>query len=653
MKSKKKLLVLTSIALLGGMVSGCSNVGGNNNSNTDGTISASESASTEDIIQVDGDVYTISSTDKTLSYAAVNEVVDLDEYYEVIMDDEASTVTHKFSVICADPNLVIDGHKIKGTAIGEYRIRLAVNDKNKYITFSVKSEYNIELIDFLKTFEDSDGKNYRIDLGTYNKNTKRFGYENYTIIHNENYAAAFDATDPGAVDEETGESNSFILANLSDGNGYMGYFNKDGVPEFEYGKMSIDNYYIMGSMILDGTAFTSVFDEITGEETLVGDAIQAKTFLNYGMSNLVENYGYSENSFYVLDLVDGDKDGVKDTLYAKITIDGTSTSGVAFTDEEWCTVKISKVGSCTWDSLEKARADASYIPQKINVSEITTAFSNLTTNNNYTTTMNLYACDSTGKVIAPDDVVDYSSMYLLTGNKDTITEVHTVTKSAEIDAKAYVGGELKAKKAYWVEDDGKAYIGTYQKKNADGKEETTKTADTDDYDAMLGMMTYTAANVDTKTISDAIWKKKSVEGDVITYSGNIGDNTKDDGQTNGFFAGLFDQMFCLSYKDSEGGTNYVGFGTYMTMDGTVQYQSGDTCSYTVSSGYEEATVNTATNEITIKALIYLPFKDIDQPYMMCEYIISDVGTTTNDFSSYNVASTETSGDSSSETSEAQ
>ena len=649
MKSKKKLLVLTSIALLGGMVSGCSNVGGNNNSNTDGTISASESASTEDIIQVDGDVYTISSTDKTLSYAAVNEVVDLDEYYEVIMDDEASTVTHKFSVICADPNLVIDGHKIKGTAIGEYRIRLAVNDKNKYITFSVKSEYNIELIDFLKTFEDSDGKNYRIDLGTYNKNTKRFGYENYTIIHNENYAAAFDATDPGAVDEETGESNSFILANLSDGNGYMGYFNKDGVPEFEYGKMSIDNYYIMGSMILDGTAFTSVFDEITGEETLVGDAIQAKTFLNYGMSNLVENYGYSENSFYVLDLVDGDKDGVKDTLYAKVTVDGTSTSGVAFTDEEWCTVKISKVGSCTWDSLEKARTDASYIPQKVNVSEITTAFSNLTTNNNYTTTMNLYACDSTGKVIAPDDVVDYSSMYLLTGNKDTITEVHTVTKSAEIDAKAYVGGELKAKKAYWIEDDGTAYIGTYQKANEDGDEETTKTADTSDYAQMLSMMAITATSVNTSTIGDAIWKKRSVDGDVITFSGNIGDNTKDDGQTNGFFAGLFDQLFCLGYKS---GNDKIGFGTYMTMDGNVQYQSGDTCSYTVSSSYEEVKVNTATNEISIKALIYLPFSDVEQPYMMCEYIISDVGTTTNDFSGYvnSVIEADTSSETSGDTS---
>ena len=648
MKSKKKLLVLTSIALLGGLVSGCSNVGGNNSSNSEGTTSASESSSSEDIIQVDGDVYTISSTDKTLSYAAVNEVVDLDEYYEVIMDDDASTVTHKFSVICSDSNLVIDGHKIKGTAIGEYKIRLAVNDKNKYITFSVKSEYNIELIDFLKTFEDSDGKNYRIDLGTYNKNTKRFGYENYTIIHNENYAAAFDATDPGAVDDETGESNSFILANLSDGNGYMGYFNKDGVPEFEYGKMSIDNYYIMGSMILDGTAFTSVFDEITGEETLVGDAIQAKTFLNYGMSNLVENYGYSENSFYVLDLVDSDKDGVKDTLYAKITVDGTSTGGVAFTDEEWCTVKISKVGSCTWDSLEKARTDASYIPQKIDVSEITTAFSNLTTNNNYTTTMNLYACDSDGKVIAPDDVVDYSSMYLLTRNKDTITEVHTVTNSTDIDAKAYVGGELKAKKAYWVESDGKAYIGTYQKANEDGDEETTKEED-EKYAQMLSMKALTATSVNTSTIGDAIWKKRSADGDVITFSGNIGDNNEDDGQTNGFFAGLFDQMFCLGYKSDN---EKIGFGTYMTMDGNVQYQSGDTCSYTVSSSYEEVKVNTSTNEISIKALIYLPFSDVEQPYMMCEYIISDVGTTTNDFSGYvnSVTPAETSSETSGDTS---
>ena len=631
MKLKQKLLVLTSIALLGGLMSGCSNVGGDTNSGNQ-SVTSSEGDGT---VQIDGDVYTISSTDKTLSYAAVNEVVDLDEYFEVIMDDKDSTVRHEFSVTCSDESVVIDGHKIKGTAIGEYELKLAVNDKRKYVTFSVKSEYNIELIDFLKTFEDSDGKNYRIDLGTYNKKTKRWGYGNYTIIHNENYAAAFDADDPGAVDEDTGEASSFILANLSDGNGYMGYFNEDGKPEFEYGKMNIDNYYIMGSMILDGTAFTSKYDELTGDEILVGDSIQAKTVLNYGMSNLVENYGYSENSFYVLDLVDSDKDGVKDTLYAKVTIDGTSESGVAFTDEDWCTVKISNVGCATWDSLEKARTDSSYVPQKIDVSEITTAFSNITTGNNYTTTMKVYACDSSGEVIAPSSVVDYSSMYLLTGSKDTISEIHTVTGSAELEAKAYVGDELRAKKAYWVEEDGTAYIGTYQKENEDGEEETTKTADTSDHAQMSSMMALTAANVKTSTIGDAIWKKKNAEGDTITLSGDIGDNNKTDGQTNGFFAGLFDQMFCLGYKS---GSDTVGFGTYMTMDGTVSYSSGDTCSYTVSSSYEEVKVNTATNEVSIKAMIYLPFSDIEQPYMMCEYVISEIGSTTNDFSSYSTAS---------------
>ena len=149
------------------------------------------------------------------------------------------------------------------------------------------------------------------------------------------------------------------------------------------------------------------------------------------------------------------------------------------------------------------------------------------------------------------------------------------------------------------------------------------------------MMALTAANVKTSTIGDAIWKKKNAEGDIITLSGDIGDNNKTDGQTNGFFAGLFDQMFCLGYKS---GSDTVGFGTYMTMDGTVSYSSGDTCSYTVSSSYEEVKVNTATNEVSIKAMIYLPFSDIEQPYMMCEYVISEIGSTTNDFSSYSTAS---------------
>lgn len=632
MKSKKKLLVLTSIALLGGLVSGCSKIGG------DSTGSDAEAS------QIEGDVYAISSTEKTLSYAAVNEVVDLDEYYQVTMDDEESTIRHEFTVTCSDPSVIIDGHKIKGTAIGEYELKLAVNDKRKYITFAVKSEYNIELIDFLKTFQDSDGKNYRIDLGSYNKNTKRFGYDGYTIIHNEDYAAAFNAKNPGKVDEETGEPSSFILASLSDGNGYMGYFKEDGDPEFEYGKMSIDNYYIMGSMLLDGTAFTSTFDDITGEETLVGDSIQAKTFLNYGMSNLVESYGCSENSIYVLDLTDEDKDGKKDTLYAQVTIDGAegnsvTTSGAAFTNQVWCTVKISQVGTCKWDSLEKAKSDASYIPQKINVSEITAAFSNVIAKGNYTATMQLYACDGDGEALSSKDVVDYSAMYLLTGSKEALTEVHTVTGSSDFEAKAYVGDELRAKKAYWVESEEMAYLGTYEKENEDGEEETTKTEDPK-CSQKSSMGVYTAANVDVATISDAIWKKRSADGELVTFSGNIGDNTKSDGQTNGFFQGLFDQLFCLSYKVQSTNAS-VGFGTYMTSDGTIEYTSGDTCSYTVSSTYEEVRVNTATGEVSVKALIYLPFKDVEQPYMVCEYAISDIGTTVNDFSGYASASAET------------
>ena len=617
MKHNKKLLVLASFALLGGLMTGC--VQGGSNSQTG-----------DSVVQIDGDVYTITAKAKSLDYVRVNETVDLDEYYEVEMDDGTKVST--FSVLCDAPEVKIDGHKITVSKVGDYEIHLAVNDKNKYFTISCKSDYNIELIEFLKTFEDTDGKNYRIDLGSYNPNTGKFSYENYTLIHNQNYAAAFDTANPGALDEN-GDPNSFILANLSDGNGYMGAFNEKGVPEFEYGKMDIENYYIMGSMLLDGSSFSSVYDELTGEESLVGDASQAKTFLNYGMSNLVENYGYSEHAMYVLGLKDEDKDGKNDTLYVKVTVDGTS-NGESFEDEEWCTCKISQVGTCTWDSIEKARTDASYVPTPLVVTEIGTAFSAITAGKNYTTTMNFYACSSDGTEMASSDIEDYSSMYVLTGQKDPIKEVNTITGDAEVEASIYIGGALKAKEAYWMDSDGKTgYLGSYSAATSEKAESTTKDVDTEGTGKTLAA-TMMANGVKQSDASKAVWKKKTVKGDVVTLTGDIGDNNTTDGQTNGFFQQLFDQAAFLTLTTSSGGT--YGFGTYLTMDGTVEYNDGTTCSYTVSSSYESVTINTKTNEISVKALIYLPFSNIaaNQRYLMCEYSISDIGTTTNDFSAY-------------------
>ncbi len=602
MKSNKKLFVLAGIALLGGLVSGCS----------------SEKYS-DGVIQIDGDVYAISATEKTLSYVAVDQVVNLDEYFQVVMDDENSTVTHKYTVTCDDENVTIDGHKVTGKKVGDYELRLAVNDKDKYITLSVKSAYNMELINFFSKFEESDGKNYRIDLGEYDEGSKEFEYGNYTIIHNPDYAAAFDAEDPGALDED-GEANSFILANLSDGNGYMGYFDTDGKPVFENGKMNINNYYITGSMILDGGSFTSTVDEVTGEEILVGGSKQADTFLSYGMSNLVTRYGYTPNSFYVLDLLDEDKDGEKDTLYAKITVDGNGTDGNYYTDQEWCTVKISEVGTCKWDSLEVAIKSDAYVPAKIQSPEIATALSALIKGGNYTSAMQIYACDSDGKALEEVDE-DTSAMDAVLGTTDVITEYNCVSSATDIQMQAYIGEDLVAQEAYWKDSDGKYYLGTYTPATEESEEKITKTEDATGAGLEV-MKSYRVDNVDLDTIDDVDWSNKVTQGTYVAFAGSIGDDA-DGVKTNGFFAGLFDQMFC-----------FEGLGTFLTKDGTVKYTDGSTCSYTFSSSYSSVVVDTSSNAISVSALIYLPFQDITQPYIMFQYMIGRIGSTTNDFSTY-------------------
>lgn len=635
MKNKKKLLVIASIALLGTLMTACGNDGGND-----------DSESSFSAVTVDGDVYQFSFTDKELSYVKVGETINLDDYYFVEMQDGSHINTYSIQNTNAD--LKVEGHNVTPLKVGEYEIMLAVNSVKVYVTISCKSEYNIELIDFFNSFRDSDGKNYTIDCGTYNRYTKRFSYQNYSIVHNKNYVAAYNKNNLSEISESTGDSASFILANLNDGNGYMGYFNEDGMPEFENGKTKIGNYYICMSMLLDGASFTSEFDPITNEETLVGDAVQAKTFLNYGMSNFVESqveaYICTEKEMRILDLLDTDDDGKKDTLYFDVTIDGDvetedGKTKPAFRDYSWVTGRITNVGSTTLDLLETAITDNSYVPVPLNPTDIGTTFNALKAEANYTTTMSLYACDSDGNEIDSSKVVNYSAMNLLTGTKSKIVEKNTVSSNVNVEATLTIGGELRKKKAYWIDADGQYYIGTYSAKT-DTKDEVN-TKETTTLDGVSAAKAYMVDGVTQANINKAVWKKRKVDGNKVTYKGNIGDSTKTE-QTNGLFQELFDQLGLLTISiKSEKDSDYKDylFGSYMTETGMITYTdgSGDTSSYTVSSSYEEFTIDTSTNEVTVKALIYLPYEDVEQKYMMAEYVISNVGNTTNSFSGYGEA----------------
>lgn len=617
MKKKQNILVIASLALAGMLMTACNN--------EDGASSTFKPAT------VDGEVYQINlkSPDITLPYVAVDQTIDLDDYYEVEMMDGSKT--NVFAIENLNENLVVDGHKVTPKKVGSYEIYVAVNDKFTYITIDCKTAANLELINFFDKMNENGGQNYTIDLGSYNKRTKRFYYEDYTIIHNPNYVAAFNRNNVGETDDN-GDPASFILANLSDGHGYMGGFNEKGIPEFENGKMNISNYYITFPLQLDGASFESRFNEITGEETLVGNAGQAQLFLNYAMSNFVENYGYSYNSMYVLDLTDEDKDGEKDTIYFKVTVDGTNSSGVSFKDSEYCTVRMSQIGTTQYAPLETAIQDSSYVPVPFKPVEIGDAFAKITEGKNYTATINMFASESDGTQIADDKVVDTSAYKgVLMGTNKAITVVNTVTQEG-LESSVSVGGNVTMKKAYWNEG-GKAYEGDYVIASESEEEVNTKkeVEDKTDIFTIDDALDYTTARVNQGDINSAIWKKRKTDeaNSTITYTGNIGDNTVEDGQTNGFFEELMNQAGLLT-TTLKGGETYK-LGTYLTFKGAISYTDGTEASYTVSSRYTGVTVNTATNEVAVKALLSLPFQGITQPYVTIEYTITNIGSTTNNF----------------------
>lgn len=617
MKKKQKLLVIASLALAGMLMTACDNEGG------------STSQTSFVPVTVDGEVYQINvkDTDKLLPYVAVDQTIDLDDYYEVEMMDGQKIST--YSIENLNKDLVVDGHKITAKKVGSYEIRLAVNDKWTYVTIDCKTAANLELIEFFDKMNETGGQNYTLDMGTYNAKTKRFYYEDYTIIHNQNYVAAFNRNNIGETDDN-GDPSSFILANLSDGHGYMGGFNEQGLPEFENGKINIGNYYITMPLTLDGASFESRFNEITGEETLVGNKAQAALFLNHGMSNFVENYGYDYNSIYVLDFTDEDKDGQKDTIYFKITVDGTNSNGVSFTDSEWCTMRMSNVGTTKYAPLETAITTNSYVPVPLKPVEIGTAFKNITDRKNYTTTMNFYASESDGTQIADDKVNDTSAYYLLMGTKKALKTINTITADG-IESSLYVSDSLAMKKAYWNEGS-KAYQGDYaiateEEGETNTKEEIENVTDVFTLDDVLD---YTTSRVTQENINLAIWKKRKADeaNNTITYTGDIGDDTLADGKTNGFFEELMNQAGLLT--TSIKGQTYK-LGTYFTFRGAISYKDGTEASYTVSSRYTGVMVNTTTNEVTVKALMNLPFSDITQPYATIEYTITNIGNTTNNF----------------------
>lgn len=626
MKKGNKLLLIASLSLTGALLAGCQTNADNS------SIDYSQKL-------IDGDVRAIRLVDD-IPYARVNEEIDLDEYVNIVMRDGSFSKEKKYLIENKDPDLLVNGHKITPTKVKKYEFKLHCNGVYLYVRkIDCRSELNIQAIELFKELNAKSGQNYTMEIGTYSTESGRFHYDGMTFLHNDNYVLIYDSLNPKKQD------NSTILSLLNDGKAYWGELDGNGKPKFERGYVSNYNYYYFWMPLsLNGELLESSFDDLTGKETLKGGKELEQPFLNYGLAQLIERNGYTYNSLYVQKITDeyGEDgnlgtDGKLDTAYLTATVNGTSSSGVAFTDEEYVSVRLTKIGSSTYSPLEEAIKDDSYVPVPLTGSELKNAFDKVAESGNYTVTTSFTPVDENKKALSEDQVDDTSAMKIIFSTKSQLKQINTVTAEG-VEGALYEGGLLASKKAYF-DKNGATYEGIY-KPAANGESESTKVTALEgvtSYKDYSGAKDYLVHDFTALDFSSVNWKDSVTEDGVITFNGDVGDN---DGSTrnNTLFEKLFNQMANISYSSSEGEGSTMRIGTMLTRAN--QYPSS-TFAYTWGSAYDAFSADLTTNEVTVSALMQFLFSDVTQQYVLAEYTIRQIGTTTNSFEGYPLPTTTT------------
>ncbi len=566
-----------------------------------------------------------------LKAVQVNTTIDLDDYLSLVRQNKKEDET--YTVTCSDESVKIDGHKITPTKIGNFDLHLKddrVQFDNK-LTLDSRSEDNMTLIKFFDKLAETP-TNYEIDFMDFNSAGTALTYGGLSYVHTPNYTAAFNLSDPGQT-YKNGDPNSFILAMLTneagETNGFEGYFNTKGDPVFYPGALAnYAYYYVNMDMPVDGYSFTSEMSEgDDGEEveTLVGDALFTDNLLLYGCSSRIpEFYTTSDGTTYKLEtggtillgMDDTDNDDEIDTLYLYTYCNATNVATNETGIMGYTPLRLCDVGNAKVAKLEKAISDPSYYPKKLESPEITTAFKDVTDAKNYTVTIDL--APSSSKSNSSTALYEY---FFGKGVTAPIQEVNKITEDG-ISMKLTQGEDVT--EAAFFNKDGKAYKTETKESGIVAKEIVGKTSVWDEE----GINAFTAKAVTSDAIDETVWKAKKVDttGKLITYRGDIGDDDGAGNKTNTLFQQLFDQLALRSWKDN-------GFGTLLSDAGMI-FQSA---AGTTSSNYSSFAVNTETKEIVVKALLYLPVEQFSGSYIDCTYRVSNVGTTTNDFSKYTVA----------------
>lgn len=617
---KNKNIKLLTILSAGALVMGLASCGENTNSSaaSEGTSETSSEVQSSETPSSSS----ITKTPKRIKNNGVDTVVsgvafDLDDTITILYDDDSSD--HNYTVTSSSDDVSISGHLITIKGHGEYSLLVTAGTLKSRVSVTVVSEEHKALIDFLEPLSETP-QNYTITQYEINKEKELEYYATY--FHNENYIAIYDENDPVAEDGST------LLAKLTDGHAYWGTLTGTSdniVPTFEPGYASWNNYYITGDLSLD--ALDATYD---GDVITLGTGFEGN-LLHYGMSTLPENYGYNLTGAIYLGMFDTDDDEKDDTPLFMCNVESSTDSSKA---GYWSIVGISNIGSTSLDFMEKAVSDAKYIPVKIEAPEISTVFNSLAESKNYTITTELQAVDAKGQALEKLSNKDCllniggSSHIIITTTftKDGVISVYKALKMAETTDEDYpyapgeewvTGGEF----AYW--DDGtNTYSSSLDSDTGKMGEKTTVAEGKTVYESGA-LDNIVASNVTLDDANGTIWSKKTQSGTKATFEGDVGDNDGSD-VTNSLFGKIFDMN---GFGFNIISTQSAGLGTNMVT--SVEFNGGDYHALTIYSSYNEFTVDTATNDVLVDVLAYLPVGTVD--YISMKLTVSNVGTTTNDF----------------------
>ena len=621
MNKKIKLITVLSAAALGMALVSCSGNAGD--------VSSSESSGSDE----QAVAQRIKHDD--LPYVVVGEELDLDEYITVSYSDGSSDKT--YDVSCTNKAVAIQGHKVTVTEGGSYTLVITAGSVTVKIELSAVTEEHKGLIDYLQPLEENP-QNYTLQLLEMDTQGNLL-YGGVSYFHNENYIAIFDESDPASKTDD-GEANSTLLAKLADGHAYWGSVggtSDDPKAVFEPGYASYGNYYITMDLTLDATDFT-VDDskEIFTSDVLKSSYAFEESLMSYGCSqttSYINQRGYDWDGAYYMGQVENNA-GEESALFF-CTIKDTKTGKVGL----FGIFTLKDIGTTDVDFMTDIATNMAYVPTKVKGDEITTAFSNLAEGKNFTLTTELFSADDDGNMLTYGTEIGEDALIAMTGHShiiytSTYTEDGVIavaeanTYSVNEAQNAFIGNDdmgVVGKYALW--DDGEKTYSSELSIDTDGNGTMSapkEIASTKVYETTQ-MQKLSPANVTEADANGTIWAKKTTEGTKTTFTGQVGDN---DGTevTNSLFQKIFDLN---GFIINQGQT----LGTFLAS--AAEFTGGDQHALTLYSNYSYFTVDSATNEVSVFINAYLPV-GLDNNVGI-KLTISNVGTTTNDFSTFSAS----------------